>query len=242
MSYLLNNPFFGIGLSILVYGIGEYLYHKTNRFVLFQPLFFGMLLGIGLLVLIASILKAPVQKVYEAYQVGGDWLFWFVAPATVSFAVPLYKRNDIFKKHWDVIVIALAIGLGLSLFGIYGISRLLGLTDAAIGAMLVQAATTAIALPVAESVGGDQAIAAFAVILNSVLIYALGDHFIRWFKLHKNPLGAGLGFGIAGNAVGATKAIEVSEAAGATGAIAFVIAGILVNFMVPGFAQLIGLG
>ncbi|SPX68114.1 murein hydrolase regulator [Lactiplantibacillus plantarum subsp. plantarum] len=62
MSYLLNNPFFGIGLSILVYGIGEYLYHKTNRFVLFQPLFFGMLLGIGLLVLIASILKAPVQK------------------------------------------------------------------------------------------------------------------------------------------------------------------------------------
>ena len=80
MSYLLNNPFFGIGLSILVYGIGEYLYHKTNRFVLFQPLFFGMLLGIGLLVLIASILKAPVQKVYEAYQVGGDWLFWFVAP------------------------------------------------------------------------------------------------------------------------------------------------------------------
>ncbi|MCW6126995.1 LrgB family protein, partial [Lactiplantibacillus plantarum] len=184
MSYLLNNPFFGIGLSILVYGIGEYLYHKTNRFVLFQPLFFGMLLGIGLLVLIASILKAPVQKVYEAYQVGGDWLFWFVAPATVSFAVPLYKRNDIFKKHWDVIVIALAIGLGLSLFGIYGISRLLGLTDAALGAMLVQAATTAIALPVAESVGGDQAIAAFAVILNSVLIYALGDHFIRWFKLH----------------------------------------------------------
>ncbi|MDN6354591.1 MAG: LrgB family protein [Lactiplantibacillus plantarum] len=168
MSYLLNNPFFGIGLSILVYGIGEYLYHKTNRFVLFQPLFFGMLLGIGLLVLIASILKAPVQKVYEA--------------------------------------------------------------------------TTAIALPVAESVGGDQAIAAFAVILNSVLIYALGDHFISWFKLHKNPLGAGLGFGIAGNAVGATKAIEVSEAAGATGAIAFVIAGILVNFMVPGFAQLIGLG
>jgi holin-like protein LrgB len=108
VSYLLNNPFFGIGLSILVYGIGEYLYHKTNRFVLFQPLFFGMLLGIGLLVLIASILKAPVQKVYEAYQVGGDWLFWFVAPATVSFAVPLYKRNDIFKKHWDVIVIALA--------------------------------------------------------------------------------------------------------------------------------------
>ncbi len=139
--------------------------------------FLVMLLGIGLLVLIASILKAPVQKVYEAYQVGGDWLFWFVAPATVSFAVPLYKRNDIFKKHWDVIVIALAIGLGLSLFGIYGISRLLGLTDAALGAMLVQAATTAIALPVAESVGGDQAIAAFAVILNSVLIYALGDLF-----------------------------------------------------------------
>ncbi|MGV7574868.1 hypothetical protein PJL70_29770, partial [Mycobacterium kansasii] len=54
VSYLLNNPFFGIGLSVLVYGIGEYFYHKTNRFVLFQPLFFGMLLGIGLLVLIAS--------------------------------------------------------------------------------------------------------------------------------------------------------------------------------------------
>ncbi|AVK61292.1 antiholin LrgB [Lactobacillus sp. CBA3605] len=242
MNYLLNNPFFGIGLTVLVYGIGEYLYHKTNRFVLFQPLFFGMLLGIGLLVLIASALQAPLHKVYQAYQIGGDWLFWLVAPATVSFAVPLYKRNDIFKKHWDVILLALFLGLLFSLFGIYGVSRALNLTDEALGAMLVQAATTAIALPVAESVGGDQAIAAFAVILNSVLIYALGDHFIRWFKLHKNPLGAGLGFGIAGNAVGATKAIEVSEAAGATGAIAFVIAGILVNFMVPVFARLVGLG
>lgn len=242
MTYLVNNPFFGIGLSVFVYGIGEYLYHKTKRFVLFQPLFFGMLLGMGLIVVIAAVLKAPIQKIYEAYQVGGDWLFWFVAPATVSFAVPLYKRNDIFKKHWDVILVALFLGLLVSLFGIYAVSQLLGLTDAALGAMLVQAATTAIALPVAESVGGDQAIAAFAVILNSVLIYALGDHFIRWFKLHKNPLGAGLGFGIAGNAVGATKAIEVGEAAGATGAIAFVVAGILVNFMVPGFASLIGLG
>nr|WP_134795272.1 LrgB family protein [Lactiplantibacillus plantarum] len=135
MSYLLNNPFFGIGLSILVYGIGEYLYHKTNRFVLFQPLFFGMLLGIGLLVLIASILKAPVQKVYEAYQVGGDWLFWFVAPATVSFAVPLYKRNDIFKETLGCHCDCVSDWVRLSLFGIYGISRLLGLTDAALGAM-----------------------------------------------------------------------------------------------------------
>ncbi|MEL1206356.1 LrgB family protein, partial [Staphylococcus epidermidis] len=79
------------------------------------------------------------------------------------------------KKHWDVILIALFLGLLLSLFGIYAVSQLMGLTDEALGAMLVQAATTAIALPVAEAVGGDQAIAAFAVILNSVLIYALGD-------------------------------------------------------------------
>lgn len=241
MQLLLNNPFFGIFLSIAVYYSGTYLYQKTRQFFFFQPLFFGMVLGIITLVLIAKLLTVEIKQVYAAYQVGGDLLFWLATPATISFAIPLYKRNDIFKKHWPIILLALLLGLITSLFGIYGLSQLFGLTDNATGALLVQAATTAIALPVASAIGGEPAIAALAVILNSVLIYALGDQFIRWFHLKNNPIGAGLGFGLSGNAVGATKAIELGEIAGAAGAIAFVIAGILVNFIVPFFAEFIGL-
>lgn len=55
----------------------------------------------------------------------------------VLFVVLLYKCNDIFKKYWDVIVIVLVIGLGLLLFGIYGILWLFGLMDVVLGVMLV---------------------------------------------------------------------------------------------------------
>ncbi|KRN27763.1 effector of murein hydrolase [Lactobacillus selangorensis] len=241
MSLFANDPIFGLLLSLCVYACSEWLYRKSNRFFLFQPLFFGMLLGIALLYLIAILRSQPVLTLYEAFRPGGNWLFWLATPATMAFAIPLYQRNDVLRKHWRTILSALVVSLLISLIVIYTICLAFGFSKPITGALLVQAATTAIALPVAGAIGGSEAIAAFAVILNSVIIYALGHELIEWFRLEENPLGAGLGFGLAGNAVGATKALEVGEVAGAAGVISFVFGGVLVNLFVPLFAQLVSL-
>ncbi|MBA1393043.1 antiholin LrgB, partial [Lactobacillus sp. XV13L] len=218
MQYL-TNPLFGVFLSLTVYELGEWLFKKTKGFFLAQPLFFAMISGIAILALLAQIFHVSISEMYtKAYKPGGDIIFWFVQPATIAFAVPLYKRNDIVKKNAFVILASLIIGVIISLFAITFLARAIGLSRAGVASMLSQSATTAIALPLSQAMGGIPAITAMACILNSVAIYAFGSFVIKIFRLQKDPLGLGLGLGTAGHTVGSAFALEMGSIQGAMAA------------------------
>lgn len=234
--------FFGIFLSLTVFLIGQYLFKISNGFFLFQPLFFGMVLGIFILWLMAKWFNVSATYFYQAaYKPGGDILFWFLNPATIAFAIPLYRRNDIVKRFWLEIVLSLIVGMIISLFAIYGVSKLFGLNNVMISSMMTQAATTAIAMPVAGAIGGNTAVTAMACILNAVIIYALATFLIKIFRLNADPIGAGLGLGTAGHAVGTAKAVQLGSIQGSMASIAVVIVSIVVDLVVPTFARLVGL-
>ncbi|ARW20041.1 Antiholin-like protein LrgB [Pediococcus pentosaceus] len=73
----------------------------------------------------------------------------------------------------------------ISLFGIHMVSKLFGLSKVSIAAMLPQAATTAVAMPIAKSIGGDPAVTAMVCIINAVIIYALAEFLIKFSSLKK---------------------------------------------------------
>ena len=103
-----------------------------------------------------------------------------------------------------------------------------------------QAATTAIALPIAESIGGIKAITALAVILNAVLVSALGKTVLD--KLHiTDPIARGLALGTAGHTVGAAVALQNGETEGAMASLAMVVVSVLTVFVVPILAPIFGL-
>ncbi|WP_461240045.1 antiholin-like protein LrgB [Paucilactobacillus sp. N302-9] len=242
MTAALAQPFFGIFLSLATFLFGQWLFKIGKGFFLFQPLFVGMVLGIVVLIVMAKMMGSTTVAVYtKFYKPGGDIIFWFLNPATIAFAVPLYKRNDIVKKYWFEILLSLIIGSVISLFLIYFISRALGLNTAATAAMLPQAATTAIALPISTAIGGNFSITAMAVILNAVIIYALGGWLVKVFKLDKSKIGAGLGLGTAGHTVGSAKALEMGSVEGSMASIAVVIIGVVIDLVVPTFAHFIGI-
>lgn len=237
-----GNAIFGIFLSLMVYLIGQWLFKISKGFFLFQPLFVGMVLGIFILFLMAKAFGTDTATFYKsAYLPGGNIIFWFLNPATIAFAIPLYRRNDIVKRFWLEIILSLIIGLVISLFVIYFVAKLFGLDNSGIASMLPQAATTAIAMPVATSVGGNSAITAMACIINAVLIYALGDFLVKVFRLNSDPIGAGLGLGTSGHAVGTAKAIQLGSIQGSMASIAVVVVSIVVDIVVPPFAQMMGL-
>ena len=229
---LLKTPIFGICFSLILYTIGQYLFKKSKGFFLLQPLFFAMVSGIVILWLMSKGLGTDVKTFYtQAYKPGGDLIFWFLNPATIAFAVPLYKKNDVVKKYWVEILSSLVIGMIVSLMLIVAISKMVGLSQVGIASMLPQAATTAIALP----------ITAAACILNAVIIYALGKKLVSFFHLNDSKIGAGLGLGTSGHTVGAAFALELGELQGAMAAIAVVVIGLVVDLVIPIFSHLIGL-
>ena len=242
MTEALSQPLFGIFLSLAVFLIGQWLFKVGHGFFLFQPLFVGMVLGIIVLVIIGHLLHTSTIEVYtKYYKPGGDIVFWFLTPATIAFAIPLYKRNDIGKKYWFEILLSLIIGSIISLFLIYYVAKGLGLDRTSIAAMLPQAATTAIALPISTAIGGNASITAMAVILNAVIIYALGDWLIKIFHLNQSEIGAGLGLGTAGHTIGSAKALELGSVQGSMASIAVVIIGVVVDLVVPSVARILGL-
>lgn len=187
---LLKTPIFGICFSLILYTIGQYLFKKSKGFFLLQPLFFAMVSGIVILWLMSKGLGTDVKTFYtQAYKPGGDLIFWFLNPATIAFAVPLYKKNDVVKKYWVEILSSLVIGMIVSLMLIVAISKMVGLSQVGIASMLPQAATTAIALPITAAIGGNTAVTAMACILNAVIIYALGKKLVSFFHLNDSKIG-----------------------------------------------------
>ena len=226
------NAYIGIIISLVVFEIGVFLFKKSKNFFLFTPLFVAMVLGV-------IVLKVTGIS-YEQYNEGGKYISFFLEPATVAFAIPLYKKRDVLKKYWFEIVLALTIGSIGSLFSVIVVGKLIHMHPAIIASILPQAATTAIAVPISESIGGVASITAFTVIFNGVLTYALGKMALRYFRI-KDEIAQGLSLGAAGHALGVAVSMKLGETETAMASIAVVIVGLVTVVVVPIFAPFIGI-
>ena len=226
------NAYIGIIISLVVFEIGVFLFKKSKNFFLFTPLFVAMVLGV-------IVLKVTGIS-YEQYNEGGKYISFFLEPATVAFAIPLYKKREVLKKYWFESVLALTIGSIGSLFSVIVVGKLIHMHPAIIASILPQAATTAIAVPISESIGGVASITAFTVIFNGVLTYALGKMALRYFRI-KDEIAQGLSLGAAGHALGVAVSMELGETETAMASIAVVIVGLVTVVVVPIFAPFIGI-
>ncbi|MEB2655766.1 antiholin-like protein LrgB [Staphylococcus haemolyticus] len=226
----ITTPYFGILVSLIPFVIAQYFYKKTNGFFLLAPLFVAMVAGI-------VFLKVTGIS-YENYKIGGDIINFFLEPATISFAIPLYKKRDVLKKYWLQIFGGIAIGTLIALILIYLVATVLQLGNQISASMLPQAATTAIALPVSQGIGGVKELTSLAVILNAVVISALGTKIVKWFKI-SNPIARGLALGTSGHALGVASAKELGETEESMGSIAVVIVGVIIVAIVPPLASIL---
>nr|WGD89736.1 antiholin-like protein LrgB [Bacillus subtilis] len=226
------SPYFGIVVSLAAFGIGTFLFKKTKGFFLFTPLFVAMVLGI-------AFLKIGGFS-YADYNNGGEIIKFFLEPATIAFAIPLYKQRDKLKKYWWQIIVSIIAGSICSVTIVYLLAKGIHLDSVLVmKSMLPQAATTAIALPLSKGIGGISDITAFAVIFNAVIVYALGALFLKVFKV-KNPISKGLALGTSGHALGVAVGIEMGEVEAAMASIAVVVVGVVTVLVIPVFVQLIG--
>lgn len=225
-------PYVGIVISFVVFGIGTFLFKKTNGFFLFTPLFVAMILGV-------VVLKLTGIN-YEQYNQGGSVISFFLEPATIAFAIPLYKKRDLLHKYWLEIVTAITVGSAVSVTSIIVVGKVIRMHPQMMLSLLPQAATTAIAVPVSESMGGIVSLTAFSVIFNAVIIYATGKMALKFFHIN-NPIAKGLALGSAGHALGVSVGMELGETEAAMASISMILVGIITVIVVPSAASLLQL-
>lgn len=117
---IINNEVFGLLLTIGVYAFFLKIAEKIKNPFL-NPLLLTTLGIIGILV----VFKIPL----EYYELGGNYIKFFLGPATIVLAVPLYKQLHLLKKHFFPILVGVIIGSLTSLVSVYFLSKLVGLKE-----------------------------------------------------------------------------------------------------------------
>ena len=222
MSIKLNeffeiSAFAGVTLSLLAYAFGMFLKRKTHLSI-FNPLLMSIAVTIVVLVI------ADVD--YDTYNKGAVYLSWFLTPATVCLAIPLYEQIELLKKHWKAVLTGILSGVLTSLLTVFVLSKLMSLSHKEYVTMLPKSITTAIGMGVSEELGGYVTITVAVIIVTGVLGNILAEFLCKIFRITE-PIAKGLAIGSASHAIGTAKAMEMGEIEGAMSSLSIAVAGII---------------
>ena len=213
MSIKLNeffeiSAFAGVTLSLLAYAFLS----------IFNPLLVSIAVTIVVLVI------ADVD--YDTYNKGAVYLSWFLTPATVCLAIPLYEQIELLKKHWKAVLTGILSGVLTSLLTVFVLSKLMSLSHKEYVTMLPKSITTAIGMGVSEELGGYVTITVAVIIVTGVLGNILAEFLCKIFRITE-PIAKGLAIGSASHAIGTAKAMEMGEIEGAMSSLSIAVAGII---------------
>lgn len=167
-----------------------------------------------------------------AWQAPGSVLLWFLGPATIAFAVPLYRQWPVVKASWRPILLALVAGSATAVLVAEATAHLLGASQVTIASLAPKSVTTPIAMGVAEKIGGEPALAAAFVIGAGILGAMFAATLFAVIRV-RNPRARGFAMGTAAHGIATARAFQVSEEQGTFAGLAMVLNGILTALLLP---------
>ncbi len=226
--FIESSLFFGPVISLAVYE-GGLLLKRKYKLAILNPLL------ITAIVLIAFLAVTHVE--YETYNEIAKYISYFLTPATVALAVPLYEQLKLLKENLAAVLCGLLAGVLTSLVSIFLLAKLFGLNHEQYVTLLPKSITTAIGMGVSEEMGGIAAITVAVICVTGMIGDMTSEWLYRILKI-KHPIAKGLALGTASHAMGTAKAMEMGEIEGAMGSLAIVTAGLLTVVGASFFAQL----
>ena len=216
-EFIEDSLFAGVTISLLAY-IAGYFLKKKFKFGFLNPL---------LISIAATIIVLVVADVdYEVYNKGASYISWFLTPATVCLAIPLYEQWQLLKDNFKAVMFGIVSGVITSLVTVSVLAKLMGLTHEEYVTLLPKSITTAIGMGVSDELGGYVTITVAVIIVTGVIGNIFGELICKLFRITE-PISKGLALGSASHAIGTAKAMELGEVEGAMSSLAIAVAGVL---------------
>nr|WP_319777048.1 LrgB family protein [uncultured Sphaerochaeta sp.] len=228
MREFLTSPVFAVFLSLLTFQAGVLVREKSGLSFL-NPLLVALLLTIPALI----VLDIP----YETYNRGGSIITFFLAPATIALALPLYRMFHLFRKNALPILIGILFGSASGIISVILLARLFGLSEELTVSLIPKSITTPIGMALSEQLGGITPITVMAIVITGLSGSVIGPVLHRISRLN-DPVAMGIAMGCSSHAVGTAKAMELGETEGAMSGLTIALAGIITVFLAPPIWQL----
>lgn len=210
-------------VTLVVYGLSKQLYRVRPRVYLSPLLITPLVLVIGLI---------WTQVPYETYESGGKWLSAMLQPATIAFAVPLYKYYNVLKKHALEIFVSVVSGSVIAMLSSAILAEWMHLDSKLVTSLIPRSVTTPIAMSVSQVIGGVPNITAVFVIITGLLGAMLGPVIMKLFRI-EGEVARGVLFGTSAHGTGTSKAFELSSLTGTISSISMIVAALFTLSVAP---------
>lgn len=198
-SSVLANPMFSVGLTVACYA-GALELHKRWRWI--PPIV------VACIPIVALLLVA--QEPYPTYNRGGNFLTWWLGPATVALAVPMYRNGLAVRGSLPRLALIVLIAAAVGMITAGGTAWLLGAPRDVIMSAVPKSVTTPIAIEVSRQLHGIPQITIAMVILAGVFGASFGPFLLGLFGVSEDRA-VGAAVGSASHGIGTASLVRRSE-------------------------------
>ncbi len=219
VAAILANPALTIVLTVAAYSLALAL-HRRWRGI--PPLVAACIPVIAFLLL--------VREPYAAYNRGGNLLSWWLGPATVALAAPMFRHGRALR--WSLPRLAIIVLAG-SIVGMVtaGVTAwLLGAPLPVIMSTIPKSVTTPIAIEVCRELKGIPQITIALVILAGILGASFGPWLLRLVGV-RDDRSIGAAIGTASHGVGTASLVRHSEMQATVSSWAMAAAGVFTSLL-----------
>jgi len=222
--YLSTGPLLHLTLTLLAYLTADWVFRRSGRRALFNPVLLSILILVGIL--------AATGTDYPTYFAGAQFVHFMLGPATVALAVPLYRHLGLIRRLWLPILVSILAGALVSATSAVMVAKWLGATEQTLISLAPKSVTAPVAMGIAEKVGGLPSLTAALVVLTGVLGAVIGVAVLAVVRV-RDDRARGLALGVASHGIGTARAFQLGDLAGAFSALAMGLMALISAFVLP---------
>lgn len=223
--YLISSIMITLTIYILflkIYGV--------KKFILFHPNIATTIL----LILFLSLTGIP----FEYYNIGGQYITYFLGICIVVLAVPMYQTLQLLKENFKLILFTSLVSIYTSFFSMMLLARILNIPKSLVFSLIPKSITSAMAIEASRMINGIEAIAVLGVMITGIMGAIIGRFILDRINI-VNPIARGCALGMSAHVMGTTQALEEGEITGSFSALSIPVTGVLTILNLPLFKFLI---
>jgi len=229
------HPMFGVLLTLCFFQLGclirDNMPGKTLKMI-FNPLI------IAIVLIISTLLVFNLDH-GEFYAPADSVITFFLGPATVMLAIPLYKQIEVLKKSGVPILLGIFVGATTAIVVVIFLNMLVGLEGQYAISTVPKSVTAAVSQEISAAMGGIPALTVAVTVMTGITGNVLGKLTLDVCRV-KDPVAQGVALGCTSHVIGTAKAIEMGEVQAAMGSLSISIAAIMATFLAPLLYNLLG--
>ena len=219
LAFLMRNPVTAIVLTIAAYAVALAL-HRRWRWV--PPLVAACIPLMALLV----VAHVP----FAEYNRGGALLSWWLGPATVGLAVPMFRHGRALRSSLGRLALMVLAGSVVGMASAWLTASLLGAPHAVAMAAVPKSVTTPIAVEVSRELGGVPEITIALVLLAGILGASFGVPILRLAGV-RDDRAIGVAIGASSHGVGTASLVRRSEMQASVSSWAMAASGVFTSLL-----------